>query len=316
MTKTKDMNQEDAQMQALMAKEKINSLGKINLDKGKPEIDDKVKLTIGLHLIDQDNLAYSGIFYPNDTSIKYRAAVGAEVKHFASVDETSALAVDDAMKQIIDSCTSIFNSKGAKISYKNIMSVDRFILALKIREATYVNPESKMNYQASCNCGCDFDIELATNNITSPELNEHQLKHYDETLKCFLLETKSYGDLKIQPLTIHREELYRNYVISLHESGKKIDKLFSELYWMFINEDNQYDKNIISTLYDNYIKLINDKKALAFYIEMNDRLKLEPLTKVMGVCPDCSQEVYKDITFPRGIKYLFLDTNSVDSEFS
>lgn len=313
-TKTKDnTQQEDEALEALKRVESISSLGKVDYNKDRPEIPDIVKIVVGQHILPMSDLAYGGQFYPEGTVIKYKAADGGEIRHFSMVNEQSPLAVDDAMKQIINACVAIYNHKGAKLSYQNLKSMDRFVLALKIREATYPNPTSKLSYDVNCSCGKPLKIELATDKMVLSEFNEHQEKHFVADEKAFIVNSPSYGTIKIEPLTLYREQLYKEYVIDQVERGIQVDTLFAELYWLFVNESNQYQKNIISEVYDVYRNL--EKSKLAFYVMANERLQTVPVSKVKDIC-SCGQEVYKDITFPTGIKHFFIDTTSIASEFS
>ncbi|AFF28091.1 gp93 [Sphingomonas phage PAU] len=315
MTKKKEST-EELQMQALEALEAVKNLGKIETPKA-PEVSDIVKITLGEHMLDLSELSYDGAFYPEGTVIKYRAADTREIKHFSMVNENSPIAVDDAMKQLINSCVSIYNEKGKKLAFTNLQAVDRFIFALKVREATYANPESKLTYDVSCPCGeSKFKIELTTDKIVKPEFNEFQKQHYKEHLRAFEIVSKTFGSIIVEPLTLYRENLYREYALGLAEKGQAIDTLFSELYWLLVNSSNQYDKDIMENTFYRYQKM--DKYELAFYVEANKRLKLEPINQIKDNCQNssCSREVYHDIVFPDGIKYLFVDTASVASEFS
>lgn len=310
-------NTEDLAFQALEAKEskeKIKSLGKL-ASKEKPQLDERIKMVIGLHQIPMTELSFNGAFYPAGTTIKYRSADGKEIRHFSMVDETNPLAVDDAMKQLINSCVHIYNEKGAKLAFGNIQASDRFLLMMKVREVTYPNPESKLSYEAHCSCGQAMSIELDSTTMVRHEFNEHQKKYYDENERCFVVPTKSYGVVKAYPATIFREQIYRDYVTKEVEKGQKVDTFFAELFWLFVTPHNQHDKDAVENAYQKYRSL--GKEELAFYVKMNEMLKLKPTTQVRDICPDesCGREVYKDITFPNGIKYLFVDTTSADSEF-
>lgn len=307
------MNKEELEMQALAAKEKVKSLGKVEQNNGRPEVDDRVKITVGLHTFPMDLLSNEGRFYPDGTMIKYRSADGKEIRHFSMVDETNPIDVDDAMKQLINSCVHIYNAKGAKLAYTNIQAFDRFILALAVREATYPNPEARLSYEFNCECGETFHEDLTISKMVLPEFNEHQEKHYDPVEKAFMIPTKSYGTIKATPSTIGRDQIYRDYIVAEHKKGQKPDTLFAELFWIFLTPENQHDKNIVENLFHKYRAMGKDE--LAFYVELSKRYKVQPVTEMIGTCPSCGKEVHKEITFPNGIRNLFLDTTTAASEF-
>jgi hypothetical protein len=62
---------------------------------------------MGFMEIPLTDLPSSGIFYPEGTRIHVRSASGGDIRHWSMVDETSLLAIDDALNYIIARCVTI-----------------------------------------------------------------------------------------------------------------------------------------------------------------------------------------------------------------
>ena len=123
-----------------------NGLGRVNMDNFGPMKAEKPDIVLGWHELPLDSLPSRGRFYPADTSIKIRSAKVAEIRHFSTMDENNLLDIDEKLNAIVESCTQV-SSRTTRVSFKDLLEEDRFILILSIRDLTFPEPESSLKVE-------------------------------------------------------------------------------------------------------------------------------------------------------------------------
>ncbi len=98
---------------------------------------------IGYHNVPLECLPSEGRYYPDNTRISIRAARVGEIREFSTIDEKDPKDVTDKMTYILSQCVKLYygNTPG---SYKDIITADRIVLILKIRELTFVDGGSNI----------------------------------------------------------------------------------------------------------------------------------------------------------------------------
>ena len=178
------------------AQEQATDLGKVNMDRFKPAEAQEAELVLGYHAINVTHLPSAGMFYPEDIKINVRSAKVSEIRHFSSIDETNVFDADDKLNYILEACTQITSAK-KRLSYKDILEEDRFFLILSIRDITFPEPESKLTIDHLDKKGEKHQVEIKKDYFTYFKVPETLDKYYDSERKTFMIETKSFGTIRM-----------------------------------------------------------------------------------------------------------------------
>ena len=133
----------------------VTDLGNINDGKKDIErhLDDELSRVGRLrdyHNIPLDCLPSLGRFYPENTQISIRAARVDEIREFSAIDETDIKDVTDKLTYMVSQCVRVYygNVPG---SYRDLLSADRIVLILKIREITFLDGMSSIKLPVPAN---------------------------------------------------------------------------------------------------------------------------------------------------------------------
>ena len=102
---------------------------------------------IGYLKIPVDSLPTQGLLYPKGTEIIIRAARGAEIKHWSTMNDQDLeqlSAVDDILNYIIEKCVSVKMPDVIGASWKDLKDVDRFYLLMAVREFTFLDVDNEL----------------------------------------------------------------------------------------------------------------------------------------------------------------------------
>lgn len=288
-----------------------NSLGMVDMS---PKIQRDERLQrLEFIEVNKANMNYSGTLYPSSWKFKCRAALGSEVANFSTIDNEDPLSVNDGINELLKTCLSI-ESGGKKLSYKNLYEMDRLWFVLFIRDLTMIEAEQKIQYETKCNlCYESNVVTLSYDNFINREFSDTAKKYWDDDENAFMVQTKSYGVLKFQPSTIYRAELFKDWMIDQSQKHNKPNATFVKLYWMLLNNDNQYDKDAVQKAYADFIAISNDQKKLSIYMKLNNDLMVGITEQIKYKCEHCEKEALADIRFPDGINSILL-MSDIDSE--
>ena len=174
----------------------ITDLGNINDNKRNEDdrfLDEELSRVGRLrdyHNIPLDCLPSLGRFYPDNTQISIRAARVDEIREFSAIDENDIKDVTDKLTYMVSQCVKVYygNVPG---SYRDLLSADRIVLILKIREITFLDGMSSIKLPVPANAcetiGCKPQDNIIFNSTKlsfttpSPELE----KYYDSVNKCY-----------------------------------------------------------------------------------------------------------------------------------
>lgn len=264
--------------------------------------------------IERSEMPYQAMFYPGDWKFKARAAMGIEVSSFSMLNPSDPLSVHEGISSILKSCVRIENGKGAVMSWKNIYEFDKTWFVLYIRNLSMPNPENKLIITNKCQyCQHDNEISLNYDNVTFVKLSDMANKYFSKEKNGFVVPTKSFGTLFIQPSNFYRAELYKNYIVDNSRNNIPFDAGFSRMYWMFMNDANQYDKNAIQNAMSEYMRIKHSNKLFSLYTTLMKELQVDADSMIKYNCTNvsCGEEVRTMITFPGGLENLFIDPNIV-----
>ncbi len=294
---------------------KITELGKVNTNKGSgitsvddPEIK-RIQALTGYIKLDLANFPSGGQFYREDFEIHIRAARVGEIREFSTLDEENILDVDEKLNSLLVNCTKIMygNQRG---SYRDVLEEDRIYLILSIRELTFKDGENKLMMpvgRKNCKtgtCKSQESVELRTGNLQFNETDDLLEKYYDVTNKCFTVPTKNHGEIVIAPPTIGVMRAVTDWIRSREEQNKPWDKSslailpYIQREWRGFN-----DKQIFSaiTSFQGW-----DASKYSIIYRLVEKAKIGVKPEFVFPCESCSEEVTVPLTFPGGIKALFI----------
>lgn len=296
----------------------ITNLG--NIRDNKPENDNvyfeelsRIGKLRDYHNIPLDCLPSLGRFYPDDTRISIRAARVDEIREFSAIDENDIKDVTDKLTYMISQCVKVYygNIPG---SYRDLLSADRIVLILKIREITFLDGMSSIKLPVPANAcetiGCKPQESVIFNstklNFTtaSPEIE----KYYDNVNKCYNVRTKSFGVITLYPPTIGVTSIVTNWIVEQAKEDKKIDAALTEILQYLIGDWRRLNSKSIFNILGELSVWSTEKFALVYRLIEKINIGIE--FELKDRCETCGGEITVPITFPDGYKSLFVPTVS------
>ena len=307
---------EDAAMQDLQSREfqpetkpeflqeelKPTSLGKA---RGYSENDnDEPVMLPGYIEIWQEQFPSRGLFYPNGTRFFIRSAQVKEIRQWSTINEQDPFSVDEGLNEILRSCLMI-RMPGKQMSFKDLREEDRIFVILSIRELTFPNGENQLVVRAVCNeCQHENEFKIEREAFEFNELEDTIMKYYDDSTKMFFVETKSVGSFKIIPPSIGVMSEITKYIQKRQQDQKKIDQSFVKVLPYLIQEWRGFNESVINNLEIEFLSWNTTKFQVMNKITEMCRVGVKEIIK--KECEKCSGEVSTKITFPGGIKSLFI----------
>jgi hypothetical protein len=293
----------------------IKDLGKVDMTRSSgitspddPEIR-RIQDLAGHIPLNLNLLPSGGRFYREDFQIHIRASRVNEIRDFSTVDEENLKDVDDKLNSILVSCIKIMYGS-QKGSYRDILEEDRIYIILAIRELTFKNGEAKImmpvgkNKCSTPSCKSQESVELRTETLQFNNVEELVDKYYDHSNRCYSITTKNYGELILAPPTIGVMRAITDYVRKREEDNKSWDKSslailpYIQREWRGFN-----DKEIFSamTAFQGW-----DTGKYSLIYRLIEKMKIGIKPEFVYPCQSCGGEVAVPLSFPGGIKSLFI----------
>ena len=292
----------------------VTSLGQVDPLVGRgftspddPEIK-RLQDLVGYIEFDLTQLPSGGNFYPENFSIHIRPARVSEIRDFSTMDETVLKDVDDKLNNMLMMCCKVSLGKGPG-SYKDIMEEDRIYLILAIRELTFKEGEAKLllsvkGHDCPARNSGIAKIELRTNNLDFQEADELVSKYYDHIKKCYIVKTKSYGEIEMSPPTIGVMRAITTYIRTREEEGKTWDKSSLQILPYIQSEWRSWNSKDIFSATTKFQGWDASKFTLVF--RLTEKMKIGVKPELKYNCSGCGTEVLAPLEFPDGIKSLFV----------
>ena len=297
----------------------ITNLG--NIKDNKPQDDDRfldeelsrVNRLRDYHNIPLDCLPSLGRFYPDNTRISIRAARVDEIREFSAIDENDIKDVTDKLTYMVSQCVKVYygNVPG---SYRDLLSADRIVLILKIREITFLDGMSSIKLPVPANAcetvGCRPQESIIFNstklNFTTPapELE----KYYDSVNKCYNVRTKSFGVITLFPPTIGVTSIVTNWIVEQAKEEKKIEAALTEILQYLVGNWRKLNSKSIFNILGELSTWSTEKFTLVYRLIEKINIGIE--FELKDRCETCGGEITVPITFPDGYKSLFIPTVS------
>ena len=297
----------------------VTNLGNINDNKSKPDeryIDEELARVSRLrdfHNVPLDCLPSLGRFYPDGTQISIRAARVNEIREFSAIDETDIKDVTDKLTYMVSQCVKVYFG-GVPGSYRDLLSADRIVLILKIRELTFLDGMSSIKLPVPANAcetiGCKTQDSVIFNSAklnfttTAPELE----KYYDSVNKCYNVQTKSFGTITLYPPTIGVTTIITNWIVEQAREEKKFDAVLTEIMQYLVGNWRRLNNNTIFNMLGELSTWSTEKFTLVYRLIEKINIGIE--FELKDKCETCGGEITVPITFPNGYKSLFIPTVS------
>jgi len=296
-------------------KEVIKELGKVDVSRqmdhtspDDPEIK-RLNSLVGYTPLNLNEFPSKGKFYRDDFEIHIRSAKVAEVRAFSTVDENNLKEVDDGLNNLVLSCTRIMYGS-QRGSYKDILEEDRIYLILAIRELTFKTGEQTLMMpvgKKSCKtseCKSQESVELRTENLQFNNVIDTIEKYYDSVDRCYSVSTKSYGEIKMAPPTIGVMRAITDYIRDREEKNQSWDKSTLAILPYLQREWRGWTEKDIFAKITSFQGWDATKYTIVYRLAEDMKVGVKP---EMGFpCKSCGEEVTVPLTFPGGIKALFI----------
>lgn len=296
---------------------KSQDLGRVDLNKGVDINDDpdiqRINKSIGYLNVPLEDLPSGGRYYPDNTKISIRAAKVGEIREFSTIDERDVKDVTDKMTYILSQCVKVYygNVPG---SYKDIITADRIVLILKIRELTFVDGASSIKIPvpsgACSTVGCkpQETIDFNTGSLTFTKPDPMLEKYYDQVEKCYNISTKNFGTIKLYPPSVGVSTAITDWVVKQQRENKKIESSLAEILQYVVKDWKGLSEKMIFNEISKLTGWSTEKFTLVY--RLIEKLNVGIEFDVTTTCTTCGGEIKVPITFPDGYKSLFVPTIS------
>jgi hypothetical protein len=265
------------------------------------------------HNVPLDCLPSLGKFYPDDTRISIRAARVDEIREFSAIDESDIKDVTDKLTYMVSQCVKVYygNIPG---SYRDLLSADRIVLILKIREITFLDGMTSIKIPVPAHAcettGCRPQESIIFNSTklkftdTKPELE----KYYDSVDKCYHVRTKSFGVITLFPPSIGVTSIVTNWIVEQAKGEKKIDAALTEILQYLVGDWRKLNSKSIFNMLGELSVWSTEKFSLVYRLIEKINIGIE--FELKDKCETCGGEITVPISFPNGYKSLFVPTVS------
>ena len=292
----------------------MSDLGKVNVNQTyeDPEIN-RIKSSMDYINIPLENLPSQGRFYPEGTRILIRAARVGEIREFSIINEEDPKDIRDKMTYIVSQCTKIYygNTPG---HYKDILEDDRIVLVFKIRELTFVDGQSSIKIpvpEGACQtpgCHPQESVYFSSDKLEFIKPNEKIEKYYDSVERCYRIQTKRFGTIKLYPPTIGVTTVVADWIREQQLNDKKVDAALADILPYTIRDWRTFTVNQVFSKITELAGWSTEKFALV--LRLKDEINIGVEFEITEVCSSCGGELRIPVTFPDGFRSLFVPTIS------
>lgn len=292
----------------------VSNLGHVNLEKEveDPEIN-RIKSSMDYVNIPLDTLPSQGRFYPEGTRILIRAARVGEIREFSIINEEDPKDIRDKMTYIVSQCTKVYygNNLG---HYKDILEDDRIVLVFKIRELTFLEGQKSIKIpvpDGACQTpGCkpqEF-VYFDSSKLEFLKPSDTLEKYYDPNERCFNIQTKSFGTIKLYPPTIGVTTVITEWIRERQLENGKIDAALADILPYTIKDWRGFTSKQVFSKITELAGWSTEKFALV--LRLKDEINIGVEYEITETCAQCGGEIRIPVTFPDGFRSLFVPTIS------
>ena len=295
-------------------KEKVQDLGRVQLGDriADPELE-RIKGTMDYINIPLESLPSQGRFYPEGTRISIRAARVGEIREFSIINEEDPKDIRDKMTYIVSQCTKVYygNVPG---HYKDLLEDDRIVLVLKIRELTFVDGQKSIKIpvpEGACQtpgCHPQETVDFSSDKLEFLKPSEKLEKYYDPTERCYNIQTKRFGTIKLYPPTIGVTSVIADWIREQQRENRKIDAALADILPYIIKEWRGFTSKQV---FDKLTELSGwSTEKFSLVLRLKDEISVGIEFEITETCDKCGGEIKIPVSFPDGFRSLFVPTIS------
>lgn len=292
----------------------FSNLGRVQLEQtyDDPELE-RIKSSMDYINIPLECLPSQGMFYPEGTRISIRAARVGEIREFSIINEEDPKDIRDKMTYIVSQCTKVYygNTLG---HYKDLLEDDRIVLVLKIRELTFVDGQSSIKIpvpEGACQTpGCHPQdmVDFNSNKLEFLKPSEKLAKYYDSVERCYNIQTKRFGTIKLYPPTIGVTSVIADWIREQQQENKRIDAALAEILPYVVKDWRGFTAKKV---FDKITELAGwSTEKFALVLRLKDEISVGIEFEITDICEKCGGEIKIPVTFPSGFRSLFVPTIS------
>ena len=259
---------------------------------------------LGYMRIDLQSLPTGGLFYPDDTIIRIRAARGSEIKHWSTMNDqdiNQISQVDDILNYIIEKCVNVDIPSKPGSSWKDLKDIDRFYLLLAIREFTFLEGDNELMVPISENKSVPVTKEM----IDFIKIPDEIMKHYSPDEKCFVFHLAN-KDIRMYIPSLGSSQWLKSYAQTKVNAREGFDSDFLIFAPMLINDFRLLSQRTYEQMVEETSFWSVQEWSLISYVRDTLAAASEPKLTYMD---DDGKEVTIPLTFRGGIKALFTIQN-------
>lgn len=260
-----------------------------------------------------DGFPSGGIFYPEGARFFVKPATVGAVRQFSTVNEQDPFAVAEGFNDILKTSLHV-RGIGKMFSYKDILDEDRIHIIMAIREATFVKGENRLVVDAKCPaCKEKTTIELRNEAFERTVVDPKVMRYYDPKSRQFAFQTKTFGEVRVSPPTIGVMSTVTEYIKEQQREGREIDLSFVKVLPFIAGDWRSFDLKAAQRLEVQVMGWNMDK--FQFMNTLVEKIRVGVKETLHGTCSTCDAKVATPVTFPGGVKALFV-VSDLDSELS
>ena len=261
----------------------------------------KYRDNLGYLKIDVASLPTQGMFYPEGTEIRIRAARGEEIKHWSTMNDqdlNQLSQVDDILNYIIERCVSVKLPGIMGGNWKDLKDVDRFYLLLAVREFTFLDGDNELMVPISEG----KDIPVTKEMIDFIQIPDDIMKHYSPEERCFVFKLKTGRTIRMHIPSLGVTQWLKNYAQAKQQAREGFDTDFILYAPMLISDFRRLSQRAYEEMVAEAQGWNVQEWSLVSHVRDSLAAASEAKIKYTN---DNGQEVTIPLTFRGGLKALF-----------
>lgn len=272
----------------------------------------------GYIVIHRDLLPNGGIFYPLGWGFAVRAPLTKEVAAFSTLQNQDTPGVISAVEDLIRKCVKIYDvDYDREISSGEINDGDKLFFLLYIR-SSYI-PEDNITFPSICGlCHEKFETILTYKNLKYHEPSLALIDAYDGRSFHLNMGVK----ISFRMPTIKNTSRIMKYLTNVYkdeQSGKPrptdkaaYDKTFQLLVPFLLETGDESVKELMN----KYNNICKNEDLLKAYLQIVNKIKIDNLEEIEGVCPHCESIESNEIRLPSWSKLFIAEVGSGTDYFN
>lgn len=260
--------------------------------------------TNGFININISDLPSRGKFYPLGFEVRIKSASVADIREWSMVVEDDLAQTDAALNKILKSCVQVYVN-GNKVSWKNILDVDRFYIVMSIRDLTFPGDSNPLMIQIDE----DLKIPVSKDAVDFITLPEELARFYDENERCYVINTEK-NTFKLSLPTIGLASWLKTYTMTKIQKKEPFSTDFVSIapYLRFDYRMLEANEKVFETAVKKYKDFdLLDISALAEF----KNLISESVNLTFRYVDGAGAEVTVPFSFLGGFKNFFVLQNTL-----